>query len=330
MPESPLEQSPYEVLGVDPSVSHDELRRAYRRLARETHPDLGGAAERFNAVQLAWERIGTPESRAEYDRGSSARAASSSGSAGTDDSEHVWTTGGTRPPQRDTRPKARMYGHPGGRARDRFTTLMREWVGRGTEPVDIYDESLVKRAPREIRQALADALAEEATAKTVADLGMGYTVWHGVATDRGSDSWVVDADAAASDTRKIDHVILGPNGLFAVQSEDWGAPARPRRGDLISEGLAKGEKPVHALATRAKAIARAARVKFTALLIVLPDTALDDAITSLGRARGVHAFAVRRSVLAHFLRTGVPDAPLPAGGDIFEVRTRLQNSIHLV
>ncbi|WP_166983127.1 J domain-containing protein [Paramicrobacterium fandaimingii] len=327
MTESPLDESAYDVLGVDRSASDAELRRAYRRQARQTHPDLGGSAARFNAVQLAWERVGTPEARAEYDKRSSARPASA---ADTDDADHVWSTGRTQSTQRDSRPKARMYGHPGGRARDRFTTLMREWVGRGTEPVDIYDEALIRRAPSEIRHALADALAEEATARALGELGMGYTVWHGVATDRGSDKWVVDADAAASDTRKIDHVVLGPSGLFAVQSEDWGAPAKVRRGDLISEGLAKGEKPVHALATRAKAVARAARVSFTALVIVLPDDTLDDAITALGRTRGIASFAVQRSVVGHFLRVGVPDAARPAGTDMFEVRTRLQNSIRMV
>lgn len=327
MTQSPLDESAYDVLGVDSSASSAELRHAYRRRARQTHPDLGGSAARFNAVQLAWEHVGSPEARAQYDKRSSARPASSGES---DEADHVWSTGRTRPTQRDSRPKARMYGHPGGRARDRFTALMREWVGRGTEPVDIYDAALIQRAPSEIRHALADALAEEATARTLGDLGMGYTVWHGVATDRGSDTWVVDADAAASDTRKIDHVVLGPSGLFAVQSEDWGATARARRGDLVSEGLSKGEKPVHALATRAKAVARAARVKFTGLVIVLPDDALDAAITTLGRTRGIAAFAVQRSVVGHFLRTGVPDAVRPAGTDMFEVRTRLHNSIHLV
>ncbi|QPZ38514.1 J domain-containing protein [Paramicrobacterium chengjingii] len=327
MTESPLDESPYDVLGVDRSVSDAQLRRAYRRRARQTHPDLGGSAALFNAVQLAWEHVGTPEARAQYDKRSSARPASA---ADTDEADHVWSTGRTQSTQRDSRPKARMYGHPGGRARDRFTTLMREWVGRGTEPIDIYDEALIRRAPTEIRHSLADALAEEATARALGELGMGYTVWHGVATDRGSDRWVVDADAAASDTRKIDHVVLGPSGLFAVQSEDWGAPARVRRADLISEALGKGEKPMHALATRAKAVARAARVTFTALVIVLPDEALDAAITALGRNRGIASFAVQRSVVGHFLRTGVPDATRPAGTDMFEVRTRLQNSIHLV
>lgn len=324
MSDSPLAQSPYEVLGVDPAASHDELRRAYRRLARETHPDLGGSAARFNAVQLAWERIGTPEARAAFDRAVYRPAASA------DDDEHVWATGAARETRRDTRPKARASGHPGGWSRERYLSLMREWVGRGAELQDPYDESLIRRAPREIRHALADALAEEATAAALSELGMGFTLWHGVATAVGQDNWVTDADAAITDPAKIDHVILGPSGLFAVQSEDWGAPARVRRGELISEGLATGERPVHALALRAKALARRARVKFTGLIIVLPDDALENPITSLGRVRGSHAFAVQHSVLAHFLRTGVPDTLRPAGTDLFEVRTRLQNAIRFV
>jgi curved DNA-binding protein CbpA len=93
MPDSPISATPYEVLGVSPTASHDELRRAYRKLARETHPDTGGSSARFVAVQLAWERIGTPEDRAAYDRGrphaSSTRAANRARPTGA---------AGTRPP----------------------------------------------------------------------------------------------------------------------------------------------------------------------------------------------------------------------------------------
>ena len=84
--------------------------------------------------------------------------------------------GGWRPPHRpaDTRPRARSFGQPGGWRRERYLTLMREWVGRGAELADPYDPALVRTAPRELKRLLADALSEEATARIVADLGMGY------------------------------------------------------------------------------------------------------------------------------------------------------------
>ena len=53
MPDSPVSATPYEVLGVAAAATQDELRVAYRRLLRETHPDTGGDSARFIAVQLA-------------------------------------------------------------------------------------------------------------------------------------------------------------------------------------------------------------------------------------------------------------------------------------
>ena len=42
--DSPLSASAYEVLGVTPSTTHDDMRRAYRQRLREAHPDTGGDA----------------------------------------------------------------------------------------------------------------------------------------------------------------------------------------------------------------------------------------------------------------------------------------------
>lgn len=59
----------YSVLGVTPDATADEIRAAYRRRARETHPDTGGNAAEFHAVQVAWEILGDPGRRRDHDRG---------------------------------------------------------------------------------------------------------------------------------------------------------------------------------------------------------------------------------------------------------------------
>ena len=66
-------QTPYEVLGVKPDASADNIRTAYRKLAKQFHPDLNPgkpeAEARFKAVSAAYDLVSDPEKRARYDRG---------------------------------------------------------------------------------------------------------------------------------------------------------------------------------------------------------------------------------------------------------------------
>ncbi|MEA2357416.1 MAG: molecular chaperone DnaJ [Solirubrobacteraceae bacterium] len=63
----------YSVLGVDRKAPPDEIKKAYRKLARRYHPDRNSgdkqAEERFKEVSAAYDVLGDPEKRKQYDRG---------------------------------------------------------------------------------------------------------------------------------------------------------------------------------------------------------------------------------------------------------------------
>src|SRR6059058_413460 len=60
----------YKVLGVDKKASQDDIKKAYRKLARKYHPDTNkdpGAEERFKEISQAHDVLGDPEKRKQYD-----------------------------------------------------------------------------------------------------------------------------------------------------------------------------------------------------------------------------------------------------------------------
>lgn len=80
----------YQILGVSRDVDKDELKRAYRRLARKYHPDVNkeaGAEEKFKEINRAYEVLSEPETRARYDRFGEAGVGGAAGSSGFDYSD---------------------------------------------------------------------------------------------------------------------------------------------------------------------------------------------------------------------------------------------------
>jgi curved DNA-binding protein CbpA len=67
----PEDHQLYRVLGVTPDADLDTIRKAYRKLARQNHPDLNPgdapAEERFKEISRAWEVLQDPEKRRNYD-----------------------------------------------------------------------------------------------------------------------------------------------------------------------------------------------------------------------------------------------------------------------
>ncbi|HEX6711218.1 MAG TPA: J domain-containing protein [Rubrobacter sp.] len=64
-------KDPYGLLGVSRGASEEDVRKAYRRLAREYHPDANPgdikAEDRFKEIQQAYEILSNPNKRREYD-----------------------------------------------------------------------------------------------------------------------------------------------------------------------------------------------------------------------------------------------------------------------
>src|SRR5580704_9559902 len=69
---SRMKRDPYEVLGIGRDASEQEIKKAFRQLARELHPDVNAhdpqAEEKFKEAAEAYEIVSDPERRATYDR----------------------------------------------------------------------------------------------------------------------------------------------------------------------------------------------------------------------------------------------------------------------
>lgn len=57
----------YNILGIQPNASSEDIKKAYRSLAAKHHPDRGGDTAKFQEIQKAYETLSDPEKRSQYD-----------------------------------------------------------------------------------------------------------------------------------------------------------------------------------------------------------------------------------------------------------------------
>jgi molecular chaperone DnaJ len=75
----------YERLGISKSASQDEIKKAYRKLSKQYHPDINkeaGAEDKYKEIQEAYETLGDEQKRAAYDQYGAAGANGGFGGGG--------------------------------------------------------------------------------------------------------------------------------------------------------------------------------------------------------------------------------------------------------
>ena len=280
MPDSPLSDSPYEVLGVPPTRMPRRCGSRIVAPCARAHPDTGGDPERFHAVQLAWELVGTPEARAAFDRGGRAAA-----------HRRRPARPGRRPRRRPAATRVRSPGRTGipagSRARRYLVAHARVGGARrhGRRPL----RSRRSCGARHATSAMCSPTRSPRRRRARSLVDARHRL-HGLA--RPGDG----CRRAAASRRSSTTSCSARRGCSRSSPRTGAAPVAMKRGELVGEVL-DGERPIRALAARAKAIGRAARVKPTALIVVVPDEHADEPLQLGGSvaARSSRSFGGRGS-----------------------------------
>ena len=114
--------------------------------------------------------------------------------------------------------------------------------------------------------------------------------------------------------------------FYAARGATLGLVAR--RGELIGDGV--DGSPIADTVAGARTIARTARVRFSGVIVVLPDDDVATVLDEIGKVRGTPVAVVARSALQTVLRRGLTGARDIGGNELFDIRTRLQQAVRFV
>ncbi len=173
-----------------------------------------------------------------------------------------------------------------------------------------YADETQGDVPADIRLWLERARAEEATARELLSLGPDFTVWSDVAVPGTAE--------------KVDHLVLGFQGLFVVDSGSAGGAS-----DWTAEGLA-AEHVADAVKKRARTLGRALGADVAAIVLVVDRDPGGASGARLVRGGSLPAFLVARSRLAAVLGSGLPEVERGSRDEVFAARSRLVGSVPFV
>lgn len=152
---------PYETLGVSSSASQDEIKNAYRNLAKKFHPDLNpgkkDSEKKFKEIAAAYELLGNPESRAKFDRGEFAQS--------HEQSEGQQRRGGQGPFYHETQQDGGRYSQAfGGMEDDLLRSIFGRMGAKGArgfdDPTEMPGQDVLYRMDVDFRDAVLGAERE--------------------------------------------------------------------------------------------------------------------------------------------------------------------------